>query len=92
MPKRKRKLNATEKAAKRRMEFMIIFVNGKQKRVRRPTTIDGMDADEFILRNADPIWLHQSELWQNLVEDSDLENPNQSVQTIRAVARSSCLT
>ena len=79
MPKRKRKLTATEKAAKRRrrMEFMIIFVNGKQKRVRRPTTIDGMGVDEFILRNAEPIWLHQSELWQNLVEDSDLENPNQ---------------
>lgn len=89
MPKRKRKLTATEKAAKRRrrMEFTIIFVNGKQKRVRRPTTIDGMDVDEFILRNADPIWLHQSELWQNLVVDSDLENPNQSVQTMPASRR-----
>lgn len=38
-------------------------MNGKQKRVRRPETIDGMDADEFILRNADPIWLHQNEMW-----------------------------
>lgn len=43
---------------------MTIFMNGKQKRVKRPVTIDGMDADEFILRNADPIWLHQNEMWE----------------------------
>jgi hypothetical protein len=27
-------------------------------------TIEGMDVDEFIRRNADPIWLHQNELWE----------------------------
>lgn len=43
---------------------MTIFVNGKQKRVKRPPTINGMDADEFILRNADPIFLHQNEMWE----------------------------
>ena len=66
MAKRKRKLSAAEKRErkKRRQEFMIIFVNGKQKRVRRPPTIDGMDLEEFIRRNADPIWLHQNELWE----------------------------
>ena len=45
---------------------MTIFLNGKQKRVRRPTTIDGMDVDEFVRRNADPIWLHQNEMWEYL--------------------------
>ena len=27
---------------------MIIFINGKQKRVRRPQLIEGLPADEFI--------------------------------------------
>ena len=66
MAKQKRKLTAAEKAAKkrRRKEHMTIFINGKQKRVKRPPTIDGMDVDEFIRRNADPIWLHQNEMWE----------------------------
>ena len=55
MPKRKRKLTAAEKAEKkrRRKEYMTIFINGKQKSVKRPPTVDGMDVDEFIRRNAD---------------------------------------
>lgn len=53
---------------------MTIFVNGMQKRVKRPVTIDGMDVDEFIRRNADPIWLHQNEMWEymDLPEDEEL--------------------
>ncbi len=68
MAKPKRKLTAAEKRErkKRRQEFMTIFVNGKQKRVRRPPTSDGMDPEEFIRRNADPIWLHQNGLWEYL--------------------------
>jgi hypothetical protein len=38
-------------------------MNGKQVRIKRPPTIEGMDVDEFIRRNADPIWLHQNEMW-----------------------------
>ena len=55
MSKRKRKLSAAEKRArrKRRAEFMTIFVHGKQRRIRRPPTIDGLDVDEFIRRNAE---------------------------------------
>ena len=45
---------------------MTIFINGKQKRVRRPPTINGMDVDEFIRRNADPIWLLQNEMYEEL--------------------------
>jgi hypothetical protein len=71
MVKRKRKLNAAEKAEKmrRQKEFMTLFINGKQKRVRRSPTIDGVDVDDFILRNADPIWLRQNEMWEYMTYD-----------------------
>lgn len=45
---------------------MTIFINGKQKRVERPPSIDGMDVDEFIRRNADTIWSHQNEMWEHM--------------------------
>ena len=72
MGRQKRKLTAAEKRAKRQrqQEYETIFVNGKQKRVKRPPTIDGMDVDEFISRNADPIWLHQNGMWENLNDDT----------------------
>lgn len=73
MLKRKRKLTATEKAEKKRQwkEYMTIFINGKQKRVKRPPTIDGLDVDEFIRRNADPIWLHQNEMWEYMIDEDE---------------------
>lgn len=71
MPKRKRKLTAAERRARRerKRKYMTIFINGKQKRVLRPLEIDGLPVDEFIIRNADPIWLHQNGMW-------DLMNPD----------------
>jgi len=74
MPKLKRKLTAAERRARRerKKNFMTIFVNGKQKRVRRPQLIDGLPVDEFIARNADPIWLHQNGMWE-LMRDDDAE-------------------
>ena len=73
MPKQKRKLTPAEKAEKkrRRREYMTIFINGKQKRVKRPPTIDGLDVDTFIRRNADPIWLHQNEMWEYMEQAED---------------------
>ena len=73
MAKRKRKLTAAEKAEKKRRqkEYMTIFINGKQKREKRPPTIDGMDADEFIRRNAHPIWLHQNEMWEDMTDEDE---------------------
>jgi len=70
MGKRKRKLTAAEKAEKkrRRAEYMTIFVNGKQQRVRRPAMIEGMTVEEFIRANADPIWLHENEMWEQMPE------------------------
>ena len=71
MPKPKRKLTAAEKRARRerKKDFMTIFVNGKQKRVRRPQLIEGLPVDEFIARNADPIWLHQNGMWELMTSD-----------------------
>lgn len=66
----KRKLTAAVKSEKqrRRQEFETIFVRGKMKRVRRSPTVEGMDSEEFIRLNADPIWLHQNEMWEYLEE------------------------
>ena len=77
MGKPKRKLTKAQKAEKRRRrkEFMTIFVNGKQKRVPRPPTIEGLPVDEFIRRNADPIWLHQNEMWDVMME-LETESPD----------------
>jgi hypothetical protein len=71
----KRKLTKEEKRRKkeRKAAFMTIFVNGRQKRVRRPQLIDGIPVDEFIARNADPLWLHQNEMWELIPQDVDAE-------------------
>jgi len=68
MPKQKKKLTPEEKAEKKKrsQEFETIFVNGKQRRVKRPATIDGQSFDEFIRANADPIFLHQNGMWEYL--------------------------
>ena len=77
MTRQKKKLTPEQKAAKKKcqQEFMYVFMNGKQKRIKRPPTIEGMDADEFIRRNADPIWLHQNEMWEYL-DQNDEEEPD----------------
>jgi len=79
MTKQKKKLTSAQKLAKkeRQRTHMTIFVNGKQKSVRRPPTIDGMEVDDFIRQNADPIWLHQNGMWEYMElpeEDEDIEN------------------
>jgi len=76
MAKRKRKLTVAEKAEKKRRqkEYMTIFINGKQKRVKRPPTIDGMDVEDFIRQNADPIWLHQNEMWEYMDQDEEQDD------------------
>ncbi len=79
----KRELTPQEKAAKRRrrMEFMTVFINGKQKRVRRPVTIDGIDEDTFIRQSADPIWLVQHGMYVYL-ENENFDNEPDVAATI----------
>ena len=66
MANSKRKLTKEERAEKRarKKKYKVIFIKGKQKRVLRPSTIEGMPVDEFIARNADPIWLHRNGMWE----------------------------
>lgn len=75
MQKPKKKKTAAEKVQKKlmQMEYMNIFVNGKQKRVRRPETIEGIPLDDFLQKNADPIFLHQNEDWDMLNGNGDTE-------------------
>lgn len=77
MAKIRKKLTAAQKRARkdakaeRQKKYKWVFMNGKQVRVKRPPTIDGMDVDEFIRRNADPIWLHQNEMWEYMENDEN---------------------
>lgn len=68
MGKPKKKLTAQQRPAtkRRRQEYMTIFVHGKQKRVKRPPTIDGISVEEFVRNNADPLWYHQNEMWDEI--------------------------
>ncbi len=76
MAKQKKKLTLAQKAAKkeRQKKYMTVFMNGKQVKVKRSETIDGIDVDEFIRRNADPIWLHQKEMWEYIPFLEELED------------------
>jgi hypothetical protein len=62
----KRKLTTEEKRRRkeRKAAFVTVFINGRQKRVRRVPLIDGIPADEFLAQNADPLWLHQNGMWE----------------------------
>jgi hypothetical protein len=58
---------------KQQQKYTTFFLNGKQKRIKSVSMIDGMDADEFILRNADPLVLHQNEMWEYIGLSDDGE-------------------
>ncbi len=80
MAKNKQKLSTAQKRARkaakdeRQKKYQWVFMNGKQVRIKRPPTIDGMDVDEFIRRNADPIWLHQNEMWEYIETEGNTEH------------------
>ena len=80
MEKVKKKITPAQKRAKkaakaeRKKKYQWVFMNGKQVRIKRTPTVDGIPVDQFIEENADPIWLHQNELWELMpVEDSTFE-------------------
>ena len=75
MAKKKRKLRARIEKRQRSQELITIFVRGKMKRIRRPPQIEGLDVDEFIRHNADPIWLHQNEMWEHIEENKEKSEP-----------------
>lgn len=51
-----------------REKYEWVFLNGKQKRIERAPTIEGTPAEDFIRRNANPIWLLQNEMYEELHE------------------------
>jgi hypothetical protein len=79
MAKIKKKLTAAQKRARNIAKeevqkiYSWVFMNGKQVKVKRPLTIGGISIDEFIQQNADPIWLHQNEMWEYMQTDEDEE-------------------
>ena len=77
MAKVKKKLTAAQKGARkeakaeRQKKYMWLFKNGKQVRVKMRPGIVPMGVDEFIKINADPIWLHQNEMWECIKTEED---------------------
>jgi hypothetical protein len=53
---------------RRRREYVTVLTNGKQKRIKRPPSIEGLALDEFIRKNADPAWLFQNEMFEELYQ------------------------
>lgn len=88
MPKINKKLTAAQKRARktakaeRQKKYEWVFINGKQVRVSRRPTIDGMGIDEFIQRNADPIWLHQNEMWEYIETDEGQDHLEEDIDEI----------
>ena len=64
MAKVKKKLTTAQKRVRKKTKeenqkkYMWVFLNGKQVKIKRPPMIEGIDAEEYIQQNADPIWLH----------------------------------
>ncbi|MGF1686553.1 hypothetical protein L4C36_07635 [Photobacterium japonica] len=57
----------------RQKKYKMVFMNGKQVRVKRQEWIDGIPVDEFINQNAGAIWLHENEMWEHIDESPDRE-------------------
>ncbi len=48
---KKQKKARKDAKAERKKKYEWIFINGKQVRIKRNPTIDGIDVDEYIKRN-----------------------------------------
>ena len=79
MAKIKKKLTTTQKRARKTAKaeeqkiYTWVFMNGKQVKVKRPPTIEGISIDDYMQQNAVPIWLHQNEMWKYMQTDEDEE-------------------
>jgi hypothetical protein len=74
---KKKALTPAQRAAKkeRSKKFIHVLMNGKQVRVKRPATVEGIGVDGFIRQNADPVWLHQNEMHEFLDEGGVATKP-----------------
>lgn len=67
MAKAKSKISASET---RKKDFEWTFIGGKQVRIKKPPTIEGIPCDEYIEQNADPIWLYQNGMHHFMPDDN----------------------
>ena len=80
MAKIKKKLTAAQKQAKReakaerQKKFTWVFIGGKQVRIKRPASIEGVAVDQYVSENADPIWLHQDGMYEAVCAAGDDED------------------
>ncbi|PMO57007.1 hypothetical protein BCT07_13400 [Vibrio breoganii] len=70
LTKAQKKIRAQAKR-KRQAKYEMRMINGKQVRVKREATIDGMPVDEFLDRNADPLFWHNNEMWMCIDDESE---------------------
>lgn len=83
LSKKMKKIRKNKKIEQKK-KYKFIFINGNQVKVKKEPEIDGVPVDDFIKANADPIWLHQNELWhlidteQNIKEESLEQDEDES--------------
>ncbi|MEZ9133421.1 hypothetical protein [Vibrio breoganii] len=70
LTKAQKKIRAQAKR-ERQAKYEMRMINGKQVRVKREATIDGMPVDEFLDRNADPLFWHNNEMWMCIDDESE---------------------
>ena len=71
---KKEAYNCSETCKKKTKEenqkkYLWVFLNGKQVKIKRPPMIEGIDAEEYIQQNADPLWLHQNGMWEYIRDE-----------------------
>ena len=62
----KNNLSKKKKKRVKNSKYEWVFINGKQVKQRKPEMIDGMLVEEYIMKNADSLWLQQNEMWEYL--------------------------
>lgn len=77
----KKKLTAAQKQAKReakaqrQKKYTWVFMGGKQVRIKRPAMIEGVPVAQYVSENADPIWLHQNGMYEEIgAAENDEDN------------------
>jgi hypothetical protein len=74
----KKKLTSAQKLIRKKAKeenqkkYMWVFLKGKHVKFKRPPMIEGIDAEEYIQHNADPIWLHQNGMWEHLKGEAEV--------------------
>ena len=72
MPRKMKKLTKAQKKkrkeakAERQRKYKWVMINGRQVRIKKPPTINGIPEDEYLEKYADSIWLHQNGMYEIL--------------------------